>query len=145
MVLDMAGELFLRSNEWRDLEVFGARLFGILDAVIEQVRDSDNVAGGRYSVGKACGLRPGLRYWMTKFQLACEFPIELLNLIRERGSSSVQLDAFADIVANTSHEKESPLPSPLEALERSIEHRLNMSPSVEATNGLLPVLDRFEI
>ncbi len=99
MVLDMAGELFLRSNEWRDLEVFGARLFGILDAKIEQVRDSDNVAGGRYLVGKACGLRLRLEILDDREFSSYNFLLSFEPWIRERGSSSVQLDAFADIVA----------------------------------------------
>jgi hypothetical protein len=95
----MAGELFIRSNEKRDLEFFGPHLFGILGVRVEEVRYSDNVAGGRYLVGKACGLRLRLEIADDTEFSSYDFLLSFEPWVREHGSSTIQLDTFADIVA----------------------------------------------
>ena len=95
----MTGELFIRSNQDRDLETFGSQLFDILGTKIEEVRHSDNVAGGQYLVGKVCGLRLRLENAEDAKFNTYDFLLSFEPLIRERGSDSVQLDTFADIVA----------------------------------------------
>jgi hypothetical protein len=99
MVLGMAGELFIRSNDQRDLEVFGPYLFGLLDIRIEEIRNSDHVAGGRYLIGKACGLRLRLEMADDAMFSSYDFLLSFEPWVHERGSSSIQLDTFADVVA----------------------------------------------
>ena|ERR1700733_8590936 len=99
MVNNMAGELFIRSNEKQSLEVFGAHLFAILGVKIDEIRNSDNVAGGRYLVGKACGLRLRLETAEDREFRSYDFLLSFEPLIREQGSSSLNLDTFADTVA----------------------------------------------
>jgi hypothetical protein len=95
----MAGELFMRSNEKQSLKVFGDYLFAVLGVKIDEIRNSDNVAGGRYLVGKTCGLRLRLEAAEDREFGSYDFLLWFEPLMQERGASSLNLDTFADVIA----------------------------------------------
>jgi hypothetical protein len=98
-VIEMSGELFIQDREEQSLEAFGTLLFEILNVKVAEVRDSDNVAGGRYLIGMACGLRLRLELADNTDFSSYDFLLSFEPLIRESGSGSLSLDSFADIVA----------------------------------------------
>jgi len=81
----MAGELFIRSKEKQSLEAFGTHLFAVLGVKVGEIRHSDNVAGGRYLVGNACGLRLRLEVAEDTEFGSYDFLLSFESLIRSVG------------------------------------------------------------